>query len=118
MQVTARAAVIVGAAVLLPTFVLAQRNVEKGKGLFTQNCAACHGPAGKGDGAAAAALTPKPRDLTEKAYMVGLQDQYLVNIVQKGGAAVGKSAMMPPWGAAMKDDEIRDVITFVRTLAK
>jgi len=25
---------------------------------------------------------------------------------------------MPPWGAAMKDDQIRDVITFVRSLAK
>ena len=114
---TAKAAVFIGAAALFPALVLAQGNVEKGEGLFAQNCASCHGPAGRGDGPAAAALNPKPRDLTEKAYMAGLKEQYLMDIIRKGGAAVGKSAMMPPWGAAMKDDEIRDVIAFVRALA-
>lgn len=112
----ALAALLVG--VTLPSFAVAQGNAEKGKALFAQNCAACHGAAGKGDGAAAAALSPKPRDLTDKAYMGGLKDEYLVDIVKKGGGAVGKSATMPPWGAAMKDDQIRDVITFVRSLAK
>jgi mono/diheme cytochrome c family protein len=104
--------------VTLPNFAVAQGNAEKGKALFAQSCAACHGPAGKGDGAAAAALNPKPRDLTDKAYIGGLKDEYLFDIVKKGGAAVGKSAVMPPWGAAMKDDQIRDLITFVRSLAK
>lgn len=109
-------ALLVG--VTLPSLAGAQGNGEKGKALFAQNCAACHGTAGKGDGAAAAALNPKPRDLTDKAYMAGLKDEYLMDIVKKGGAAVGKSALMPPWGAAMKDDQIRDVIAFVRSLAK
>jgi len=31
---------------------------------FRQHCAACHGPAGKGDGPVAAALTKKPANLT------------------------------------------------------
>ncbi len=109
-------ALLVG--VTFPSVAVAQGNAEKGKALFAQICAACHGTAGKGDGAAAAALNPKPRDLTDKAYMGGLKDEYLIDIVKKGGAAVGKSATMPPWGAAMKDDQIRDVITFVRSLAK
>ncbi len=38
--------------------------IEKGKVLFQQNCVACHGAEGKGDGPAAAALTPKPRNFT------------------------------------------------------
>ena len=104
--------------VTLPSLAVAQGNAEKGKALFAQNCAACHGTAGKGDGAAAAALNPKPGDLADKAYMRALKDEYLVDIIKKGGAAAGKSAVMPPWGAAMKDDQIRDVITFVRSLAK
>ncbi len=36
---------------------------QKGKASFEMNCASCHGPGGAGDGAAAAALNPKPRNL-------------------------------------------------------
>jgi mono/diheme cytochrome c family protein len=103
---------------LLPGLALAQGNAEKGKALFGQYCAACHGPSGKGDAPAAAALNPKPKDLTDKAYMAGLKDQYLFDLIQKGGAAVGKSPLIPPFGAQLKDGDIRDVIAFVRSLAK
>jgi mono/diheme cytochrome c family protein len=106
------------AVALLPGLALAQGNAEKGKGLFAQYCVACHGPSGKGDAPAAAALNPKPRDLTDKAYMAGLKDQYLFDLIQKGGAAVGKSPLIPPFGAQLKDQDIRDVIAFVRSLAK
>ena len=36
--------------------------VAKGKGLFSTNCAVCHGPEGNGDGAGGASLHPKPRN--------------------------------------------------------
>jgi len=38
--------------------------VAQGKSLFSVNCISCHGAAGAGDGAAAAALNPKPRNFT------------------------------------------------------
>ncbi|MEN9722047.1 MAG: hypothetical protein RJB38_33 [Pseudomonadota bacterium] len=41
--------------------------VSKGKTLFEQQCVACHGAAGKGDGPAGAGLNPKPRNLTVAA---------------------------------------------------
>jgi mono/diheme cytochrome c family protein len=113
----AKSVVILLAVALLPGLALAQGNAEKGKGLFNQNCAACHGQSGKGDAPAAAALNPKPKDLTDKAYVASLKDQYLFDLIQKGGAAVGKSPLMPP-GAQMKEPEIRDVIAFIRSLAK
>ncbi|ABJ75063.1 c-type cytochrome [Leptospira borgpetersenii] len=36
--------------------------LEKGREIFNQNCASCHGEKGAGDGAAAAILNPKPRN--------------------------------------------------------
>jgi len=103
------------AVLLLPTVVLAQGDAAKGKELFAKHCGTCHGPAGKGDGPAAAALNPKPRDLTNKAYVAGLKDQYLFDLVQKGGAAVGKSPLIR---SKLKEGEIWDVIAYVKSLAK
>lgn len=41
--------------------------LERGRVLFAENCAACHGEAGRGDGPAAQGLTPPPRDFTKPA---------------------------------------------------
>jgi mono/diheme cytochrome c family protein len=40
---------------------------DQGKAMFTEYCAACHGPDGKGNGPAAAALKKAPADLTQLA---------------------------------------------------
>jgi mono/diheme cytochrome c family protein len=47
-----------------------------------------------------------------------LSDEHLFLVIKEGGAAVGKSALMAPWGASLSDDQIRDVVAFVRTLAE
>jgi len=109
---------ILGAVVLLPASVLAQGSPAKGKEIYTKQCAGCHGPAGKGDGPAAAAINPKPADFTNKAHMTALKDQYLFDLIQKGGTAVGKSPLMVPFGSKLKDGDIHDVIAYVRSLAK
>jgi mono/diheme cytochrome c family protein len=114
----ARGVAILVAVLLLPAPVLGQGNSAKGKDLYTKHCAGCHGRAGKGDGPAAAVLTPKPLDLTNKAYMVGLKDQYLFDLIQKGGAAIGKSPLMLPFGSKLKTGDVWDVIAYVRSLAK
>lgn len=38
-----------------------------GKSLYVKHCSTCHGPDGKGDGPSAAALKPRPRDVTQNA---------------------------------------------------
>lgn len=89
--------------------------IAKGKAAYTTYCLTCHGQGGKGDGPAAAALDPKPRDLTDKAYMTQLDDRYLFEVISRGGAAVGKSPLMPP--AALGEQDIRHVIAYLKTLA-
>jgi mono/diheme cytochrome c family protein len=51
------------ATVLMPNAML----MSRGKTVFAQTCATCHGSEGKGDGPGGAGLNPKPRNFTEKA---------------------------------------------------
>lgn len=44
----------------------------------------------RGGAAAAAGLTPKPAGLTNKTHMAVLKDQYPFDVIQKGGAALGR----------------------------
>lgn len=66
------------------------------KTIFEQRCTACHGASGRGDGAAAAQLTPKPRDYTNVDWQKSVKDDDLKKVIIKGGKAVGKSELMPP----------------------
>jgi mono/diheme cytochrome c family protein len=93
-------------------------NAAKGKTKYQELCVACHGASGKGDGPAAAGLQTKPRNHTDAAYMNKLKDQQIIDIIKKGGQAVGKSPLMPPWGSQLKDQEVVDLVAYIRTLAK
>ena len=86
----------------------------KGKEKFNQICASCHGPTGHGDGPAAAALDPKPRNLSDPKYVTTLSDEQIFKTVKVGGAAVGKSPLMPAWGSVLSDDDIWNVIAYIR----
>jgi len=86
----------------------------KGKEKYNQICASCHGPSGKGDGPAAAALDPKPRNLSDPKYVSTLSDEQIFKTVKEGGAAVGKSPLMPAWGSVLSDSDIWNVIAYLR----
>lgn len=108
---------------LVTTFILMASNAQaaadaaQGKAKYQQLCVSCHGASGAGDGAAAAALNPKPRNLTDAAYMKTKTDAQLAKTIKEGGAAVGLSPMMPPWSAALNDQDIANVVAYLRTLA-
>jgi len=96
--------------------VLAQNAVE-GRKLYSAYCSSCHGEMGKGNGVAAGSLPVKPADHTSGATMNKLTDKFLQDIIAKGGGAVGKSTFMPPWGGALNENQIRDIVAYIRTLA-
>lgn len=103
--------------VLLGTaFIAHAADPAEGKKVYVQYCATCHGESGKGDGPASAALNPKPRNHTDKEYMSKLSDEDMMKVIKEGGASVGKSPIMPPWGPTLKDDQVKDVIAYIRTL--
>ncbi len=102
------------AALALP----AARDVAKGQATYQQLCASCHGPRGAGDGPAGQALDPRPARHDDGAYMNALSNEHLFRVIEQGGAALGKSPLMAPWGGALSDAQIWDVVAFVRTLAQ
>ncbi len=73
---------------LLPTPEL----VAKGKNIYAVQCVACHGATGHGDGAAAAALTPKPRDFTSGYWKQGGAPSQVFVTISKGIAGSAMSA--------------------------
>jgi len=85
---------------------------------FIRFCSKCHGNEGKGDGPQADALTTKPRDFTDCARMKAITDDTIFTAIKEGGESVHLSKDMPAWKEGMDDDEIHDLVAYVRSLCK
>jgi mono/diheme cytochrome c family protein len=85
--------------------------VAQGKKVYSIYCVACHGESGTGDGAAAAALDPKPRDFTTGDFKYGSTDEELFKFITEG------KGPMPPWESLPEADR-RAVIEYIRSLKK
>jgi mono/diheme cytochrome c family protein len=93
--------------------------LAEGKQLYAQQCAACHGATGRGDGEAAYLLYPKPRDFVAANYRLVSTwdrvptDQDLFDTVTRGmpGSA------MPSWGH-LTNAQRWAVVYYVKSLAE
>lgn len=87
--------------------------VAKGNAAFQVNCAACHGAKGAGDGAAAAALNPKPRNLATEKFKAGDTPQKIFNTISKGLPGT----VMPGFGH-LSEEERWALTHFIASLRK
>jgi len=115
-RVSALGVTFVALAIAGPGLARAQSATE-GQKVYTTYCSSCHGDKGRGDGAAGKALPVKPADHTDGKLMNSFSDEFLINIISKGGAAVGKSSFMPAWGGVLKDDQLQDLLAYLRSIA-
>lgn len=90
----------------------------QGKRVFEAYCVWCHADATPAGPSNRSNVTPLPALISDGAALNGLSDEYLQNIITLGGSAVGKSAMMPPYGQTLKEEEIRAVIAYARAVAQ
>lgn len=97
-----------------PAAFAVKGDIETGKKLYVVNCAACHGKKGNGDGIAGLALKPPPASFSDVKRFTDVSDWELFVAVRSGGAAVKLSPAMPAWSPALKDDEIDDVLAYVK----
>ena len=91
-------------------------SVERGAALHLKYCAERHGADGKADVIVLHMDTP-PKDQSDAVYMKTLPDAYLYLAVCKGGLGVGKNFIMPAWGDALSDQDIKDLIAQIRALS-
>jgi cytochrome c oxidase cbb3-type subunit 3 len=99
----------------LPAWLLA---AEKTAVLFQELCSVCHGVGGKGDGPSAQGLEPKPADFTNCKVMAKDSDEVLLKIIKGGGQSAGRSTVMPAWGDALSEQQMRELVKFIRSLCK
>jgi mono/diheme cytochrome c family protein len=87
-------------------------SVMNGGKLFGRYCAACHGTAGKGDGAGGAKLDPKPSDLTDADWKHGPGDSEIFAVVHDGAKGTG----MRGYASRMTERELWDLVNYIRSI--
>ena len=95
--------------------------IARGQKLYARDCAACHGESGKGNGPAGrnlpgraamdATMKRGPADFTDASQMLGASDVLLQGKIVRGGMGTG----MPEWRTLYTDQEMWDVISFLRS---
>ncbi len=100
---------------ILPMAAAPQTDPQKGKEIYDQMCAGCHGYRGDGGEGHRGGFSPHIGTLANKEYMSQVPDDYLIMIIKKGGAYMGKIATMPAWEKRLSDDEIRSIVAHIRT---
>ncbi|MFN3331210.1 MAG: c-type cytochrome [Caldilinea sp.] len=90
-------------------------DAANGAKIFATACVACHGPEGKG-------VTGLGKDLTTSEWTQQQTDEQLIEFIKRGrdaGDPLNTTGIaMPPRGGnpAMTDQEIADIVAFMRTI--
>ncbi len=117
---------LVASVLLVATFTTSvraqssQQALAEGKRLYDINCANCHGNVAQGAVKAGIEISiiaerggKQPPNLTDQSWDHGSTDAAIFNLTKKGFS----SGMMPPFEGRLSDSEIRNVVSYVRSLA-
>jgi mono/diheme cytochrome c family protein len=88
-------------------------SVAAGKQLYTKNCAPCHGTSG--EGGPGNDLIPAAPDLTDAMWDHGATDGEIFTSIKEG---IPPDFNMTPFKDRLKDDDIWNVVNYLRSIAK
>ena len=102
-----------------PATTAAVSPVAEAQTTFKTICATCHGESGLGNGPAATALNPKPRNYSDKTWQASVTDDQIKQTILMGGAAVGKSPAMPAQPQLKEKPEVvTEMVKIIRTFGR
>ena len=90
----------------------------QGKRIFYVQCVWCHADATPAGPSNRSNVTPTPPLMNDGAALNKESDATLRNAIALGGSALGKSAMMPPYGRTLSDKDITALIAYIRAIAQ
>jgi mono/diheme cytochrome c family protein len=89
-----------------------------GKAVNDKYCIRCHDPESTPERVSNHDnLSPAPHEFADGATYNGISDADLINIINHGGEALGKSPLMPSYGSTLKPAEIKAVVAYIRSIA-
>lgn len=87
--------------------------LAKAKKVYNLDCALCHGPTGDGKSDLAKDMQLTMLDWTDPKSLAGQSDQQLFDVIRKG-----KGKMPPEDDGRAKNEEVKDLVMYIRTFAK
>lgn len=88
-------------------------SADKGRDVYANRCAFCHGAGGKGDGPAAAALKPPPTNFAAVDFWKRVNPETIKGVIQNGKPGTA----MVAFKASLNDEQIDDLIAYLRTFS-
>lgn len=89
---------------------------ERGGNVFSHYCAICHGGTGAGDGFNSFNLKVPPCNFTEAEFWTTTTRERTEQVIADGGPAAGGSMLMPAWKRTLSNEQIEDVVAYLRML--
>ena len=109
---------LIGILFLSPaTVTWSQSDAAAGKVVYERLCVDCHGADGRG-GRMARMLPVPPRNLADPTYIQSRSAEHLFVVIKDGSTAAGLSNAMPGFGGQLDDQDIRNAVVYVQTLAE
>jgi cytochrome c oxidase cbb3-type subunit 3 len=98
----------------VPSLAFAQDDMKKTELQYNTYCAQCHGVNRNGKGVNSRTMSVQPRDHTDAKGMGSIPDNEVFKVIKEGGLSVNKSVLMPAWGGVLSDDEIQNLVKYLR----
>jgi mono/diheme cytochrome c family protein len=87
--------------------------LAQGRALYQQNCAACHGEQGRGDGFSASFSVGQEPDFSDLRAAAGASPALYYAKIARGGMGTG----MPNWGTVLTEDELWALVDYLQTFS-